>query len=928
MKKTFLIGLMISGSCLFKAWGQTTINVHTKAIFTAVDNMRRLLPVEKLYLQTDKPYYNLGDTLRFKAYLLNADFLTPSAQSGLLYIELADALNKVVKRITVPVFAGISFGDIALRSKNIQQGAYTLRAYTNWMRNFGEDYVFKQSIYISPVNRSNTLIQSNFRLENGTDKDHVSAGLHFIGLDGQPLSQKTMLLTVKRGTKTLFEDKANVGTDGSIQLNFDIPAKAQVKNLNILAKNMDKDADTTTLTIPVLINRIENTDVQFIPEGGNMVAGIPAKIGFKAIAESGKGVAVSGKIYNDRQQEITTFRSTHNGIGTFELTPQAGESYTAQVNLTDQLTKTYALPAVDPQGTTLKIIPKGKDSLEIQLAATPELINSATNYYLVGQTRGVICYSAVINFKKPVIKEIVAKDLFASGIVHFTLFNAANRPLNERLVYVDQQDNLQIAINSNKPLYQLRDSVNLLLQVNDKQGKPVKGNFSITVTDDSQVNQDSLSNNIVSNLLLTSDLKGTVEDPAWYFETTAIDRTMALDNLLLTQGWIGYDWKQVFAPPDAPEYEAEKEFRVKGRVSNIFNKSVANTDVMLISTQPELLLDTKTDKNGLFTFKDFPALDTINFRLQTRRGLNIGIMVDEFVPPELTPLKNMPIPWYINNNSTPINYTNKKTIELNEAFDMRKSILLKQVDIKGKNDEKFGPPYLVMDEEDIRNARTGKKPMNLVELLDLKQKLSQNNLMVMVDGQLLTKENIALLTPPIRGEGTTPGGRQADRISNLTGNASAEHYGSVSLMESFTTENIKTISARKTIVPVVKMTPVGPVIIDRVVVLVNITTNIKFGNNAIPPGDYIYRPMPISWPRRFYSPKYIDKDKPAVADRRSTIFWKPDIVTDDSGKATFSFYSADLPGSYTLILEGTDLNGNIGYKRQRIKVGTNITAEK
>jgi hypothetical protein len=400
-----------------------------------------------------------------------------------------------------------------------------------------------------------------------------------------------------------------------------------------------------------------------------------------------------------------------------------------------------------------------------------------------------------------------------------------------------------------------------------------------------------------------------------------------LDNLLLTQGWIGYDWKQVFAPPAAPEYEAEKEFRVKGRASNLFNKPVANTDVMLISTQPELLLDTKTDKNGIFTFKDFPALDTINFRLQTRRGLNIGIMVDEFVPPELTPLKNMPIPWYINNNSTPINYTNKKTIELNEAFDMRKSILLKQVDIKGKNDEKFGPPYLVMDEEDIRNARTGKKPMNLVELLDLKQKLSQNNLMVMVDGQLLTQEHRPLLSPPDRGPGKTPGMSRADLINRTIGNSSAERYGHVSLLEDLSTEDIKAISARKIVLTHLK----GPAnaIVDSVVVLINITTNTKFGNNKIPAGDYVYRPMPISWPRRFYSPKYIDKNKPAAAaDRRSTIFWKPDIVTDDAGKATLSFYSADLPGSYTLILEGTDLNGNIGYKRQRIKVGTNITAVK
>ncbi|MDB5114942.1 MAG: hypothetical protein JWQ79_434, partial [Mucilaginibacter sp.] len=121
MKKTFLIGLMISGLCFFKAWGQAQVNTDMKSIFTAVENMRQHLPIEKLYLQTDKPYYNLNDTLCFKAYLLNADYLTPSAKSLMLYTELDDAAGRMVKRMMVPVISGISWGNMALDETEIPQ---------------------------------------------------------------------------------------------------------------------------------------------------------------------------------------------------------------------------------------------------------------------------------------------------------------------------------------------------------------------------------------------------------------------------------------------------------------------------------------------------------------------------------------------------------------------------------------------------------------------------------------------------------------------------------------------------------------------------------------------------------------------------------------------------------------------------------------
>ncbi|MDB5114905.1 MAG: hypothetical protein JWQ79_397, partial [Mucilaginibacter sp.] len=88
---------------------------------TAIDTLRSRRPIEKLYLQTDKPYYNSGDTLRFKAYLLNADYLTLSTKSLMLYTELDDAAGRMVKRMMVPVISGISWGNMALDETEIPQ---------------------------------------------------------------------------------------------------------------------------------------------------------------------------------------------------------------------------------------------------------------------------------------------------------------------------------------------------------------------------------------------------------------------------------------------------------------------------------------------------------------------------------------------------------------------------------------------------------------------------------------------------------------------------------------------------------------------------------------------------------------------------------------------------------------------------------------
>jgi hypothetical protein len=82
-----------------------------------------------------------------------------------------------------------------------------------------------------------------------------------------------------------------------------------------------------------------------------------------------------------------------------------------------------------------------------------------------------------------------------------------------------------------------------------------------------------------------------------------------------------------------------------------------------------------------------------------------------------------------------------------------------------------------------------------------------------------------------------------------------------------------------------------------------------------------YRPLPLMYPQEFYSPKYTVSAKDnAESDYRSTIYWKPDVITDAGGKATLSFYTSDITGNYTINLQGSNMDGLIGSGGATIKV--------
>jgi hypothetical protein len=905
------------------ALGQEQNPSVTRQIIDHINTYNQDLSIEKLYLQIDRNDYGLNDTLWFKGYLMNAQ-LNPSTKSGVMYIEIADADNQVIIRNMVSVYAGQAWGSIVMDEKSYPVGTYTLRAYTNWMRNYTDRYIFSKQFNITNTNGSeNWLISTRLNPFMQEGKAAIKAGLAFRNLQQQAISVRDVEVSLITGRKNWFKIKFMTGVDGALDFNFQLPEKADPNKLSIKVKEFKKEKNGAEYILPVLLNRKDHIDLQFMPEGGALVAGLKSNVAFKALGEDGNSVNVSGVIYDSKQQQVTTFRTTHLGMGDVTLQPQPGETYTAIIKIDSAKTKSYPLPLVQNFGMVLSVVnPTNSDSLTVTVAATPDLIASSNIYYLVGQGRETATFGAAFKPEGNGKQFHISKNAFPTGIVRFTILTNHTRPLNERMVFIDHQGRLCINMSPDKKIYGKRDSAAVNITVTNKAGEPVVGVFSMAVTDDQQVSTDAIKMpSLLSAMLLCADLKGDLEEPGYYFKNSNTEEIAHnLDNLLLTQGWVNYTWDNVFLEyRTEPKFAAEKNFTIKGRVSNMFNKGVASSGVTLLSKKPAMVLDTVTNATGEFTFANIYPADTAAYVIQARnkrgKSFNVGIDMIEFVPPVFTASTRRTIPSYMNLDSSKISTVNNRVAYKLEQDKLMGIHQLKEVAIKdkkvikdSKNLNGDGESDFALNEADMEKARK----MTLGDVLRKNVKglsVSFKNPMspyYVINFEILYLIIDGVSVPKLIMPGITP-----EQLYNQ-------------YFDYFTAEDIKGIEVMhpgrfggryfQTYIE-------NPLDYPNKYCFIEVTTRSGHGPfYKSTPGAYVYKPIPFVSPKQFYSPKYLTKDKTLVADIRSTIYWAPNIVTDKDGKATVSFYTADKPGTYTMLMEGCDMIGNIESSRAKIIV--------
>ena len=296
----------------FTAFAQNDIPLIASEFFA---RQIQLYPQEKIYVQTDKPYYVSGEKIWFCAHVVDAAEHIPITVSRYVYVELIDPLNTVLVRQKIR-HDSISYSGHLQIPENVPEGIYELRAYTRYMEGFGEDYFFGKTVTIYHPQSRNFTLNNEFE-HDASDK--VSSVFNFKQTNSDEAIKPENVSVTFKGKKFNLRPK----DDGSSGIT--VTCTPDERNRFILVESeLNKLKYSKYVYVP---DGNERFDISFYPEGGNLLEGIPGQVSFKAMKSNGNSIMVTGKVYDDLWNEKTTFNTQHNGMGRFMLTGEAGRSY-------------------------------------------------------------------------------------------------------------------------------------------------------------------------------------------------------------------------------------------------------------------------------------------------------------------------------------------------------------------------------------------------------------------------------------------------------------------------------------------------------------------------------------------------------------------------------------------------------------------------
>jgi hypothetical protein len=913
-----LLCILLSFSLVVNYASAQSANIQ--AITQKLEKFRKAFPQEKIHLHFDKTLYSIGDTIYFKAYVVNAEKNLPSAISNIIYVDLIDENNNIQRTVRRPVTDGVAWGTIEL-ADTLPEGNYRIRSYTNWMRNFDDTYFSDQFIAVGNALSNDIITNTVFKVNSSANKSIDTAVIHYKSLRRFSLAGKEVNYSIIVNKKVVQKGKGK--TDGEGKLHIDFAAVHPQKDYSAELITYIRPDDKTTVTRVIKLELpVAQRTIQFFPEGGQMIIGLPTRVGFKAVGSDGLGTNVSGEVTDETSSNPVTFKTGFAGMGSFQFTPQAGHSYHAHLRYEDGTEENKDLPKAEEYGYALSI--DNTDSQQVRINIAAKLVTPSENVTVVAQYNNRIQYSATLSLNNGNASTTVSKKKFPAGIVQFTLFDAATKPVAERLAFINQNDCIRINKSLDKVLYSKREHVKMMLTVKDEKGDPVAGNFSIAVTDGSSAAVDTMNKrSILSDLLLTSDLKGYIEKPDYYFTDINNNKIIELDNLLLTQGWRRFAWEEILANKfPAAMFAVEKNLAISGKVLSMKGEPVAGAKVTLLSKKGQgYIYDTLTGTDGSFTFEDLDFDDDKPFVIQAKAADNLKVQVkqNDFSPPLVSANESLP-------SAKPISadLLEPYLAQSVQRFDnMRKNGLmqnahvLKAVTVTGKQltkvQEAVAPSYNLNGPGNADQILTY---LDLKNCHDLGQCL-QGKLtgvifkMVMDDEDRKNKSRnpswhlqafsaIGMGKPMlIVLDGTDLSGSAFD-IRNIP----AENIQSIEVLRSGA--YVSSYGTRASGGVLVITTKKGD--IDYDADLHSELEKKRKENNFVFINAKGYTPY-----RKFYSPDYSNPSgSNTMPDLRSTIYWQPNVLIQEDGKAEISFYNTDIAAKCNVVIEGLSENGKPG----------------
>jgi hypothetical protein len=751
---------------------------------------------EKAWLHYDKASYYPGETIWFKAYLM--DGLYPAGNTKTFYVDWVDDNGEVLWHSVSPVVEGSANGQFEVPAE--YNGNYIhVKAYTKWMLNFDTAFLYSKDI--------------------------------------------------------------------------------RVISKNALSKPAAK---------PVAVASLE-----FFPEGGDVIAGIVNKIAFKAVDQWGQPVRVKGIVQNAKGTFIDSLRPVHDGMGSFLITPNENETYSAKWKDEKGKDHTTNLPPIKSSGIAMQVLVQGQKRV-INLQSSHTAADNLKQVHIIGTMgQGMAFKTDVPLTQGNSVRRIIPTENLPSGILTITVFDAGWNALAERITFINNHEY------SFKPRMEVqhwglnkraRNEIQITLP-----DSLAGTNLSVAITDAS-IERDTTAN-IISHLLLTSDIKGRVYNPSYYFSNNTDATAQHLDLVMLTHGWRRFKWEDI-AKGKLPTITYPKDtsyLTLSGKVYGVSKSQLSGNESIALfikekdSATNMVLVPLNSD--GTFNDRDLIFFDTLKVYYQLKSKLfssaEAKFMVERMPPFNyVAASKN-----FITNNST-LNDTAgyyRHSLLAAEALrlqNLEKGKLMENITVTSKTK----PPLKVMDEKYARGLFSGGDGYQF-DLVNDPFALGRTNIFSYLQGKVAGLQiTMSGSTPSLSWRGGTPQLYMDEMAVDA---------------ELLNTIPVSDIAYVKVFRPPFMGTSGGSG--GAIAIYTRKGDDLRSKPGGLSSNTIAgYTPI-----KEFYSPNYDRFDKRnEQKDIRTTLYWNPMIITTGANRSfKLSFHNTDVTKSFRVIIEGMSKEG-------------------
>jgi hypothetical protein len=648
------------------------------------------------------------------------------------------------------------------------------------------------------------------------------------------------------------------------------------------------------------------TSLHFFPEGGDLIAGVDNTVAFKAEDGYGQPRNISGSIVDQSGNTVLSFNSTHDGMGKFLLAPEKQDVFYATWKDEKGVLQRTDLPAVKPKGVVLRILNTAKKV--VFSLARPADSTGDNQFVVIANMNQQMVYKATVSLKATLMTggNIPTQDL-PSGILQVTVFDMHQRPLAERVCFVNNHEYsfdalIDIGTTSLKP--RGRSEFDLLLPNN------MKSDVSIAVTDAEVDGNRPGDDNIISHLLLTADLRGYVKNPYYYFQNNSDSLSQQLDLVLLTHGWRRFKWEDLAAgKTPVIKYPVEDFLSLNAEVLGVDYSKIAHDESLIVFLRNKdsttKILTVPYTRNGKFQTSGLVFYDTVKAFYQFNVNHNLsneaavifknGLFAGSR---KLKTFNNMSLAtWWPDDSSL----VRKARVVMNQVAKLQgqdrkfQNLDVVTVRVRMKSNKQK------LDELYSSGLFSGGNA-TIFDLIDDPFAVSSVDIYSYLQSRVAGLQIISGPNPSMSWRGSAPDiyvdefQATPDLVKNL-------RVSDIAMIKVFSPGSATGLSGGA-----------GGVI----------AIYTKKGQDR-PPDPSIkgletariagYAPV-----REFYSPDYLINPEPETDDIRTTLYWNPHLRgRKGASKFTIPFYNSDITHSIRIILEGFDEEGKLIHLEKTIQ---------